>query len=216
MIDKTIWIGYDPQFSDNLSVQLESIRQHSSDYSIKILNLAELGHILTRPRDTKQSTDSAFTRWLIPYLSNYTGWHLYMDSDMMVRKDLNQLWKLKDPTKSVMVVKHPNIDQVEVKFNNKQQSNYNRKNWSSLMLFNSERCSKLTPDYVNQATGLDLHQFVWTNDELIGDLPKEWNHLVGVDQPNSDVAIVHWTLGGPWFDDYKNVEYSKEWHSVNV
>ena len=37
-------------------------------------------------------------------------------------------------------------------------------------------------DYVNSATGLQLHQFKWLeSDELIGDLTLEWNWLV--DEP---------------------------------
>lgn len=54
------------------------------------------------------------------------------------------------------------------------------------MLFNNARCRALTPDYVNTATGLDLHQFKWlANDELIGALPDRWNYLVGYHAPRS-------------------------------
>ena len=42
------------------------------------------------------------------------------------------------------------------------------------MLMNCNKCNELTPDYVNSATGLQLHQFKWLeSDELIGDLPLE-------------------------------------------
>ena len=41
------------------------------------------------------------------------------------------------------------------------------------MLMNCKKCNELT-DYVNSATGLQLHQFKWLeSDELIGDLLLE-------------------------------------------
>jgi lipopolysaccharide biosynthesis glycosyltransferase len=207
-----IWIGYDDQFSMNNVAQEESIRRYcSKDLIINYLKLSELKTTLTRTRDKLQSTDSAFTRWLVPYLANYSGWHLYMDSDMMLRDDISKLWDLKDDSKSVMVVKHPVYHLSNTKFNDNLQSNYERKYWSSLMLFNCDKCQSLSAEYVNTATGLDLHQFKWTPNNLIGDLPKEWNHLVGVNEHNKKSSLVHWTNGGPWFDEYKNCEFSDEW-----
>lgn len=211
-----IWIGYDEQFSPNRLVQEQSILQNTTiPVQINYLILDDLKDVLTRPRSEKQSTDSAFTRWLVPYLSNYEGWNLYMDSDMMLRKDLSELLSLAEDDKSVMVVKHPKYTMSEKKFNNKEQYDYDRKNWSSLILFNSSKCKQLTPDYVNSAHGLELHQFKWLEDDQIGELPIEWNHLVGYNLPNKNAAIVHWTIGGPWFKEYQDVEFSKEWRSLN-
>jgi hypothetical protein len=65
---------------------------------------------------------------------------------------------------------------------------------------------------VNSASGLELHQFKWLdNDDLIGALPDRWNHLVGYNAPRKDAALVHYTLGGPYFDEYRGCEYAKEW-----
>lgn len=215
MIPLNVWIGYDPQFESNHTAQLRSIRVNGSDANVTYLKLNQLGHVLTRPRDPLQSTDSAFTRWLIPYLSNYQGWHLYMDSDMLVCKDLYKLLDLCDESKAVMVVKHQQKPNPAVKFKGYEQTSYNRKNWSSLMLFNSALCKDLTPEYVNGASGLDLHQFAWLDDSLIGELPPEWNHLVGIDKPRKNPAIIHWTLGGPWFKETKQVEHHELWQQLN-
>jgi lipopolysaccharide biosynthesis glycosyltransferase len=209
-----IWIGYDKQFEDNIEVLIKSIENTTSiPYQINLLKLENLSSILTRKRDPLQSTDSAFTRWLVPYLQDYTGWALYMDSDMMVRKDLKDLWDLKNDHKTIMVVKHKNNYKDTTKFNNNIQTIYPRKNWSSLMLFNCSKCRYLSLDYVNSASGLDLHTFKNINKEDIGSLPIHWNYLVGLNR-FEDPAIVHWTLGGPWFKDFKDAEYSKEWLSV--
>lgn len=206
-----IWIGYDGQFQTNISPLLRSIRRHShGEFNIRFLRLEMLNEKLWRQRDPNQSTDSAFTRWLVPYLSNYRGWHLYIDSDMMFRKPLAGLWNLIDDTKSVMVVKHNVLHNQTVKFNGHKQLQYDRKNWSSLMLFNADRCRNLTLDYVNTASGLDLHQFKWLDDSAIGQLPAEWNYLVGINEPMADPALVHWTLSGPWQGP---TEFSDEWIS---
>ena len=80
------------------------------------------------------------------------------------------------------------------------------------MLMNCDKCTALTPDYVNSATGLQLHQFKWlNNDSLIGELPLEWNWLAGEYDYKEEVKNIHFTEGGPWFDEYKDCDYSKEW-----
>ena len=88
----------------------------------------------------------------------------------------------------------------------RMQTAYPRKNWSSLMLFNAARCLRLDVNYVNTATGLQLHRFEWLADDgLLGALPKCWNHLVQLDPPpiaDQLPALIHWTLGGPWLDGY--------------
>jgi len=65
---------------------------------------------------------------------------------------------------------------------------------------------------VNSATGLQLHQFKWLGgDNLIGEIPHQWNHLVGFDRPRADASLVHFTIGGPYFEEYRDCEYSAEW-----
>ena len=111
-----------------------------------------------------------------------------------------------------MVVKHEHFPRETQKFLGMPQSRYEKKNWSSVMLFNNARCEALTPDYVNTASGLDLHQFKWLgSDDDIGALPRHWNHLVGYDAPAADAALVHYTLGGPYFEEYASCEYGDEW-----
>jgi hypothetical protein len=103
-----------------------------------------------------------------------------------------------------------------VKFLGAIQYQYPRKNWSSVMLFNCghEHCKRLTPEYINKTEGLNLHRFHWTHEDYIGSLPVEWNHLVGEYHENPDAKIAHHTLGGPWFNEYRNTEFSDEWFSM--
>lgn len=208
-----IFIGYDPREAAAFSVLAHSIHVRSSQpISIAPLMLSQLRSILTRPRDPKQSTDFSFSRFLTPYLSEYRGWSIFMDSDMLMLDDVTKLFELRDERYAVMVVKHEHVPKETIKFLNEPQTPYPKKNWSSLMLFNNDKCRALTPEYVNTASGLELHQFKWLpGDELIGAIPHRWNHLVGYDLPERDVSLVHHTLGGPYFNEYHDCEYSEEW-----
>jgi hypothetical protein len=137
-----------------------------------------------------------------------------MDCDMLVLDDMADLWKLRDDNFAVQVVKHDHVPKETTKFLGKPQSKYEKKNWSSVMLFNNEKCKALTPDFVNTATGLELHRYQWLDgDHLIGDIPHRWNHLVGYDEtvPVGEVSNLHYTIGGPYFDDYKDTDYAAEW-----
>jgi len=82
-------------------------------------------------------------------------------------------------------------------------------------LFNNRRCRALTPDFVNTATGLELHQFKWLDgDDQIGELPSAWNHLVNEYDYRGDAKLVHFTDGGPYFDEYRNDDYAEEWFAT--
>jgi len=96
------------------------------------------------------------------------------------------------------------------------QTRYEKKNWSSVMVFypSHSDCKRLTLDYVNTADGLDLHQFKWVTSGEIGTIPSRWNHLVGYDQdfPISTISLLHWTEGGPWWKEYQGVSYAEAWY----
>jgi hypothetical protein len=208
-----VFIGFDPREEVAFHVLAASIhRRASAPVAITPLSLTQLGGVFTRERHPLQSTDFAFSRFLTPYLSGFTGWSLFLDCDMLVLDDIANLWKLRDSRYAVQVVKHDHQPREDRKFLGQPQTQYPKKNWSSVMLFNNERCRALTAERVNTASGLELHQFKWLeSDDLIGDLPHRWNHLVGYDAPNEDVSLVHYTLGGPYFDEYIGCEHSAAW-----
>lgn len=209
-----IFIGYDPREAITYSVLAHSILRHASEpVSITPIALNQLHRIYTREKNALQSTDFSFTRFLTPYLSDYKGWSVFMDCDMIVNDDIHNLFSHADDQYAVQVVKHNHVPTEETKFLGAPQSKYQKKNWSSVMLFNNAKCKSLTTDYVNTASGLELHQFKWLeSDKLIGEIPHRWNHLVAYDKPNDDVSLVHFTIGGPYFNEYQDCEYAKEWN----
>ncbi|MBI2961498.1 MAG: glycosyltransferase [Betaproteobacteria bacterium] len=210
-----VFIGYDPREAVAWSVLAHSIQVRSSvPVAIAPLALAQLREVLVRARHPLQSTDFAFSRFLVPYLSRYSGWSVFLDCDMLALDDIANLWALRDERYAVQVVKHDHRPREKTKFLGEPQTAYEKKNWSSVMLFNNGKCRALTPEYVNRAGGLDLHQFEWLESEaLIGALPGRWNHLVGCSAPSREVSLVHYTLGGPYFPEFADCEYADEWRA---
>lgn len=208
-----IFVGYDAREAVAFSVLAHSIHQRSSEpVTVTPVRLSQLEGVYRRQRDPLQSTDFSFSRFLTPWLCDYRGWAVFTDCDMLVLDDIAELWRLRDDRYAVQVVKHNHVPKEDTKFLGATQTRYGKKNWSSVMLMNCERCTALTPEYVNTASGLELHQFKWlaTEDE-IGALPQRWNHLVGYDAPDANAALVHYTLGGPYFEAYRDCEYASEW-----
>lgn len=211
-----VFVGYDTDEIVAYHALCQSIVEHSSaPVRFTPIALSTLRTIFKRERLSQQSTDFAFSRFLTPYLSGYAGWSLFMDCDMLVRADIAELFALADDRYAVMVCKHDYAPSTDVKFLGRTQTRYEKKNWSSVMLFNNARCRALTPDYVATASGLELHQFKWLeSDEAIGELPLSWNWLVGEYPYLAEAKNAHFTLGGPYFEAYADCDYADEWRAV--
>ncbi|MFM7547791.1 MAG: hypothetical protein ACKO8I_02750, partial [Cyanobacteriota bacterium] len=159
-----VFIGYDARERAATNVLIDSLYQHSSaPLAIIPLVTSQLEHVRLhgRQRDPKQSTAFSFTRFLVPCLMGYEGWAIFLDCDMLCRGDIVELWAQRDDRFAVMCVQHQHIPNESVKFLGEPQTPYPKKNWTSLMLLNTSRCQALTPDYVNTASGLELHRFQW-------------------------------------------------------
>lgn len=206
-----LFVGYDARETVAAHVAAFSVARRSSvPVAVTLLMLPQLRE-LTRERDEKQSTDFAFSRFLVPSRCDFEGQAIFTDCDVLCRVDIAEILKEIEPHQAVAVVKHDYVPKSARKFLDQQQTTYPRKNWSSVMVFNNALCRKLTPEYVNTASGLELHQFRWLPDYQIGALSREWNHLVGEYDPNPHANIVHFTLGTPCFAKYADCEYAQEW-----
>jgi len=209
-----IYIGYDPRESVAFYTLAHSISRRSSvPISVAPLVQSQLKGLYRRTRGPTESTEFSLTRFLVPHLSGFSGWSLFMDCDMLCRVDIAALMKeaQRQADKAVLVCKHDYVPKTQRKFLDQVQTRYPRKNWSSLMIFNNARCRALSPDYVNSAPGLELHRFAWIDDAAIGALPLEWNWLVGEYAYNPGAKIVHFTIGGPYFAAYRECDYASEW-----
>jgi lipopolysaccharide biosynthesis glycosyltransferase len=228
-VKQSIWVGFDPREADAFAVARHSINRHLiTPIPVRGVVLTDLrtGGLYSRPTsrrdgrlwddisDAPMSTEFACSRFLVPQLAK-SGWALFMDGDMLVRRDLLPLFKAADPDKAVMVVKHNHQPPEGVKMDNQTQTRYARKNWSSVVLWNVDHPANkaLTMELVNSVPGRDLHRFCWLQDHEIGELSVEWNWLAGHSDPAIDPAIVHFTDGTPAMNGYEACEYADEWRA---
>jgi lipopolysaccharide biosynthesis glycosyltransferase len=216
MAKKKIFIGWDSREKIAYDVCEHSIKRNCNKnipiYPLKQSDL-RTNNLYIREIDTLASTEFSLTRFLVPYLSNYSGFSIFMDCDFLITEDIQKLFGLVDKTKAVSVVKHDYTPSEKIKMDGKQQHIYPRKNWSSLIVFNNEHPSNknLNLEMVNNETPKFLHRFSWLSDNEIGEIPHKWNYLVGWYNDLETPSAIHYTEGGPWFDEYVNCDFSKEW-----
>ena len=221
-----IYIGYEPREQSAYNVAMDSMLSRTkAPVSITPLNRDRLEQcgLLRRPTDLRGSmydlisnapcsTAFAISRFLTPILAQ-SGWALFVDSDVVFLHDVVDLFCCADPTKAVQVVKHGIAHEAGLKMDAQVQTSYDRKNWSSVMLFNCAHPGnrRLTLDAVNHTRGIDLHQFCWLHDTEIGELPPEWNWLVGVQPKPANPKLAHFTLGGPFLPNWAPREHDDLW-----
>ena len=210
-----IFIGYDPKEAVAFHVLCHSLLERSSKpISITPINLRNLRELYNRQHDQRQSNEFSFSRFLVPYLCDYEGFGIYMDCDMLALGDISTVLDDVDKKHAVSVVKHDYESKVKVKYLGNKQYSYPRKNWSSFIVWNCGHPSNnsVSPKFVADADAATLHRFLWLKDEEIGELSVNWNWLVGeYEDPTQDIKVLHWTLGGPYFDEYSKTEFSNEW-----
>lgn len=208
-----VFIGYDPREAVAYHVCVNSIIRHTTrPVSFTPLALGTLREYAETHTDG--SNQFIYSRFLLPHLMNYQGWAIFMDGDMLVRSDLSELWALRDESMAVLCVHHDYKTRTSDKYLGAKNVDYPRKNWSSVVLWNCGHPANkvVTPAFVEQATGEQLHRFSWLTDDLIGALPKIWNWLPDEFGPNSAAKLLHWTLGTPCFHEYADAPMAEEWH----
>jgi hypothetical protein len=222
MSELNIYIGYDSKEAVAWHVLAQSIIETSSrPVALHPVNLKNYGHHYERPHDDRQSNEFSFSRFLVPHLSDYKGYAVFMDCDMMLRADISEIFDVcaQDQSKAVHVVKHDYKPKSDFKYLGNKQYSYPRKNWSSFVVWNCSHPSNnvVTPSFVGNADAATLHRFSWLKDEEIGELDVNWNWLVGEYQApdqSQRVKNVHWTIGGPYFNEYSDVDFSEEWKEM--
>jgi lipopolysaccharide biosynthesis glycosyltransferase len=214
-----VFIGWDSREVDAYNVCVKSLKEHASqELDITPIvrdTLIETGEYY-RLQPEAGSVEFTYTRFLTPYLADYNGWALFIDCDFLFTKDVAELFAMTDDEYALMCVKHDYVPRNAVKMDGQKQVSYPRKNWSSCILWNCGHPSNkaLTKDIVSEESGAFLHRFQFLKDEEIGELPLEWNWLEGeYDKPETPPAVIHFTNGGPWFENWQDVDYAELWRS---
>lgn len=182
-----VFIGVDPRQPLAYTVlQSSIIRRASVPVQISPLLLHQL------PIKREGLTQFTYARYVVPYLCDYEGYAVFMDADMVCLTDINELFEIaKQSDDSVHVVKHAM-----------------RFEWPSLMVFNNTKCKNLTLEHIETESPARLD---WA--ESVGELPSEYNHLVGYDAPNQEAKIVHFTQGIPCWPETDSCEFAEEWQA---
>ncbi|HTQ38764.1 MAG TPA: hypothetical protein VMJ32_07035 [Pirellulales bacterium] len=202
-----IFIGWDSRFPEPADVLAYSLRKHASiPLDIRYLKLPELR--LNRAHDPLATTEFTYSRFLVPNLCRYQGTALFLDHGMLCLSDIREIAELDMTGLTLRVVKHDYQPTSAVKMYGAVQTTYPRKNWSSMMLMNCEKLTLWSKDVVETATGAYLHRFQDIPDNQIGDLSKTWNTL---DTMDAATKLIHWTSGGPWFEQIRNCPHAEMW-----
>lgn len=216
-----VYIGYDSQnYGQRLAYEIckrSILKNHISNIKINIFPLIkkdlENKGIFYR-NDNTGSTEFTYTRFLVPFLNNYSDYAIFCDSDFLWQCDIVELLEYINDDIALSCVKHEYLNcQSNIKMDGLKQEWYPRKNWSSLMIFNCghPEIQKLNINNVNSQSPSWLHRFTWCNDEFIGAIPKTYNYLVGYYNDEKNPKGLHYTDGGPWYKSYRNVLFSKNW-----
>lgn len=213
-----VFIGYDGKEDENYNICVYSIRKHAS-VPVVIVPLVQKElrkqNLYTRPNDEKASNEFSITRFLVPFLGRYKGIALFMDCDMIITRDIKEIFDMHEDKYACKVVKHDYVPKESIKMDGRKQEAYPRKNWSSVVLWNCghEFTKQLTPELVNKATPAFLHRFEYIPSEYIGALPIEMNYLVDEYDILDNLPFnLHYTLGSPQFKGYENCSYSDIWY----
>lgn len=217
------YIGFDPRERNAYRVAWHSLHARSGIEATPLdADKLEASGLLRRTTDTRGgmiydfasnancSTRFAISRFVTPILAQ-SGWCLFVDADVVFLADVRELFALADDRYAVMCVKHRQKVSETLKMDGQPQHSYPRKNWTSVMLWNCDHPanSRLTLDAINNRKGLDLQSLFWLHDSEIGELPPEWNWLVGVQPMPDDPKIAHYTLGTP--DMVPDSPYAEIW-----
>lgn len=210
-----VFVGFDPREAAAYHVFCQSVIEHAS----VPVEFIPLHRPMLSDFDGQRDGTNAFifSRFLVPQLMNFDNrWALFADGDMVMRADIAELWKLREVTKALMVVKHDYRTKERRKYIGtaieSDNVDYPKKNQSSVMLWNCGHYANrlLTRQFVTEAPGHFLHRFEWLRDSQIGELPVEWNKLVREQELSDADCIRHHTLGSPAIEHYAKDD--PDWH----
>lgn len=195
-----IFVGADRSQLLAVKVLEHSIRRHAS-IDVEVIPMVDL--VVQQPRDPRngQRTGFSFSRLCIPELSKYQGRAVYMDADMLVMRDVRELWELPFDGAKVVIQREVKHEDTTTK---KEGAPTFRKKQCAVMLLD---CDRLSWDIETIVSDMDSGKYGY--EELMFDLcilqeeeikygvPFEWNSLEHLD---SETRLLHYTdmLTQPW------------------
>lgn len=208
----TLVVGFDQREAVAYHTFCQSVLEKSS-IPVQFIPLAANSLYFYNENHKDGSNNFIYSRFLTCYLCDFKGFAVYADGDMICNADISELADLFDPTKAVQLVKHDYTTKRSIKYFGNKNNNYPRKNWSSLVIFNCQHPSNrvLTPDFIESHDGAFLHRFQWLKDDEIGELDLTWNYLAIEYKQSNNEKLIHYTLGTPCLEDFRQTEMADLW-----
>lgn len=213
-----IYVGVDRSQELAVSVLEHSIKRHTTA-KVEIIPMLDLP--VPAPKDPRngQRTGFSFSRFCIPKLAGYQGKAIYMDADMLVLRDIRELWGIPFDGAKVVIQKEIKHEELTTQ---KAGAPKKRKKQSAVMLLD---CDVLDWDIENIVADMDAGKYDY--EELMYDMcildesqvkygvPFEWNSLEHWDLGTclihyTDVYTQPWTACGNafgylWFDEVRRM-----------
>lgn len=202
-----LFTGWDAREAAGLHTFVQSVMEHATEP----VSITPLSSALLPRSDRNGSNAFTWARFAVPRLCGYTGGAIFVDgADMLCQADIAELEALRDPFCAVQVVKHSYRTQHPIKYRGTAMEcpnlDYDRKQWASVMLINCWHYA-----WKGAGNDLDSLQLRFIPDELIGEIPAEWNWLADEQGENPGAKLLHFTAGIPAFPAYAKSPHADEW-----
>lgn len=224
-----VFVGADRSQQLAVSVLEYSIKRHTTA-EVQVTPMVDLP--VPKPKDPRngQRTGFSFSRFCIPKLAGYRGKAIYMDADMLVFRDIRELWDIPFDGARIAIQK-------EVKFEEETTGKIGapkkRKKQCAVMLLD---CGRLDWDIGKIVADMDAGRYdyeqlmydmcILPEEDVKYGVPFEWNSLEHYD---ADTCLVHYTdvytqpwtaCGNPngylWFDEVRRMlaDGSLRWETL--
>lgn len=187
-----VYVGTDRSQLLAVSVLDHSIRRHTRR-PVSVTPLLDLD--LPEPKDPRQRarTGFSFARFAIPRLAGYRGQALYLDADMLVFKDVADLWTM--PFDGAKVLIQSDVEQ-DATNTRKKAARHRRIKQTAVMLINCERCRWVPEEIIAGLEGrytyedLVYHLCILDESQIGYKIPPQWNSL---ERYTENTCLLHYT-----------------------
>jgi lipopolysaccharide biosynthesis glycosyltransferase len=205
-----IFVGTDRSQFLAVSVLEHSIKRYTKA-PIEVYAMLDLP--IRQPKDPRehQRTGFSFSRFCIPQLCGYQGKALYMDADMLVRKDISELWQMSFDGAKIII--QEDLNKIQSNTEGKSGAPKKRIKQCAVMLID---CEKANWNIESIVDGIDARKYnydelfyhlcILSETEIKFGIPFRWNSLEHFD---STTANIHYTdvYTQPWSSPFnKNAE----------
>jgi lipopolysaccharide biosynthesis glycosyltransferase len=202
-----VFVGADPSQLLAAKVLEYSIHKHASR-PVRVIPMVDLPIPMPKDEKNRARTGFSFFRFAIPGLAKYRERALYLDSDMLVFKDLAELWDIEFGEQKVLCTTQgvPEAWKDNTWFHPGRQF--------SVMLLD---CSRLNWKIEEVIKGLDEEAYTYAQlmfdfclvkpNEIADRIPPGWNCLEHYEK--NDSRLIHYTVipTQPWTYDANPVGY---------